>query len=36
MRLFRPKMYQKDIFSINYGNLKKMGIKYIIFDLLDT
>lgn len=36
MRLFRPKMYQKDIFSINYDNLKKIGIKYIIFDLDNT
>lgn len=36
MKLFKPKMYQKDIFSINYDLLKQFGIKYLIFDLDNT
>ena len=36
MKIFIPKMYQKDIFSINYENLKKLGYKLIIFDLDNT
>lgn len=31
-----PDMYQKDIFHINYQNLKKMGITCLIFDLDNT
>ncbi len=36
MRVYEPKMYVRDIFSINYDNLKKMDIKYLIFDLDNT
>lgn len=36
MNLFIPKIYQKDIFSINYQKLKKQGIKLLIFDLDNT
>lgn len=36
MKLFIPKMYQKDIFSINYDYLIKQGYKLIIFDLDNT
>ncbi|MBQ8471963.1 MAG: HAD-IIIA family hydrolase [Bacilli bacterium] len=35
MKLFIPKMYQKDIFSINYQKLKNK-YKLIIFDLDNT
>lgn len=31
-----PKCYYKDIFSINYDRLKKLGIKLLIFDLDNT
>lgn len=36
MKIFIPKMYQKDIFSINYQKIKKQGYKVIIFDLDNT
>ncbi len=36
MNLFIPKMYEKDIFSINYKKLKMDGYKVIIFDLDNT
>ena len=36
MNLFIPKMYQKDIFNINYQKLKKAGYKILIFDLDNT
>ena len=36
MNLFIPKMYVKDIFSINYNKLKNNGYKIIIFDLDNT
>ena len=36
MKNFKPTMYYKDIFSINYKKLKKMGIKCLIFDLDNT
>ena len=36
MSLFIPKMYQKDIFHIDYNLLKKKGYKIIIFDLDNT
>jgi len=36
MSVFIPKMYQKDIFSIDYKLLKKDGYKIIIFDLDNT
>ena len=36
MSLFIPKMYQKDIFSIDYKLLKEKNIKLIIFDLDNT
>ena len=29
-------MYQKDIFSINYDKLKKIGIKVLVYDLDNT
>lgn len=33
---FVPDMYQKDIYSINYSKLKKIGIKCLLFDLDNT
>lgn len=36
MGVFRPKMYYKSIFDINYDILKKKSIKVIIFDLDNT
>ena len=33
---FKPVMYKKNIFSINYDKLKEMGIKCLIFDLDNT
>lgn len=31
-----PDMYAKDIYNINYNKLKKMGKKYLFFDLDNT
>ena len=36
MNLFIPKMYKKDIFSIDYKKIIKDGYKIIIFDLDNT
>ena len=36
MNIFRPKMYKKNIFEIDYNKLKEMGIKCIVFDLDNT
>ena len=36
MGLFRPDIYKKTIFDINYRQLKKDGIKCLIFDLDNT
>ncbi len=36
MSKFKPKMYYKDIFSINYELLKKKKIHVLIFDLDNT
>lgn len=36
MSLFKPTMYKKNIFDINYQKLKEMGIKCLIFDLDNT
>lgn len=36
MKKFIPKIYQKDIFTINYDKLKENGIKCILFDLDNT
>ena len=36
MNLLRPNIYQKDIFSINYENLKKKNIKNLLFDIDNT
>lgn len=36
MNLFIPKMYQKNIFTINYNILKQNGIELLIFDLDNT
>ena len=36
MKVFIPKKYQKDIFSIDYQYLKDNGYKLIIFDLDNT
>lgn len=33
---FKPDMYKKDIYSIDYKKLKSMGIKCIMFDLDNT
>ncbi|MBQ6477344.1 MAG: HAD hydrolase-like protein [Bacilli bacterium] len=34
--LYKPSMYYKDIYSINYDKLKKDGITCLIFDLDNT
>jgi len=36
MGIFRPTMYKKDIFAIDYHKLKDMGIKCLVFDLDNT
>ncbi len=36
MNIFRPTMYRKDIFDINYQKLKEMGITCLVFDLDNT
>lgn len=36
MRIFKPNMYCKSIFDINYDKLKKMNIKCLLFDLDNT
>ena len=36
MGLFRPNIYKKNIYDINYGLLKEKGIKCLIFDLDNT
>ncbi len=36
MALFKPDMYKKNIFEINYEKLKKNGIKCLVFDLDNT
>ena len=36
MSIFKPKVYYKSIFDINYDLLKKKNIKVIIFDLDNT
>ena len=36
MGLFKPTMYKKNIFEINYQKLKTLGIRCLIFDLDNT
>lgn len=36
MSLFKPTIYKKDIFNIDYNNLKEKGIKCLVFDLDNT
>lgn len=36
MNKFKPTIYKKNIFSIDYKKLKKMGIKCLVFDLDNT
>lgn len=36
MAVFKPKRYYKNIFDINYDNLKNNGIKVLIYDLDNT
>ena len=36
MGIFKPRMYYKSIFDVNYDLLKKKNIKVIIFDLDNT
>lgn len=36
MGMFKPKMYKKNIFEINFDLLKEKGIKCLIFDLDNT
>ena len=36
MGIFKPTMYKKNIFEINYDKLKEMGIKCLVFDLDNT
>lgn len=35
-KLYKPTIYVKDIFSINYPALKKKKIKYLLFDIDNT
>ena len=34
--LYKPSMYYKDIYNINYDKLKKQGITCLVFDLDNT
>lgn len=36
MAYFKPDIYQKNIFDVNYSKLKKDGIKCLVFDLDNT
>ena len=36
MKNYYPKMYEKDVFSIDYNYLKKLGIKCLLIDLDNT
>ncbi|MCI6626967.1 MAG: YqeG family HAD IIIA-type phosphatase [Tenericutes bacterium] len=36
IELYKPDMYRKDIYDINYKKLKSYGIKCILFDLDNT
>ena len=36
IELFKPDMYVKDVYSIDYNKLKSYGIKCILFDLDNT
>ena len=36
MKRIIPDMYKKNIYEINYEKLKKMGKKYLFFDLDNT
>lgn len=36
MNLFRPNIYKKDVFDIDYNALKEKGIKCLVFDLDNT
>ena len=36
MHIFKPTMYKKNIFEINYNKLKEMGITCLVFDLDNT
>ena len=36
MGLFKPNIYKKNIFEVNYEKLKEKGIKCLIFDLDNT
>ena len=36
MGVFKPTMYKKNIFEINYQKLKELGIRCLVFDLDNT
>lgn len=36
MAIFKPNIYKKNIFEINYDKLKNQGIKCLVFDLDNT
>lgn len=36
MNIFKPDIYKKNIFEIDYKNLKQKGIKCLVFDLDNT
>lgn len=36
MKKYYPNMYKKSIYDINYKKLKKIGIKYLVYDLDNT
>ena len=36
MKELLPKVYKKDVYSINYESLKEKGINYLFFDMDNT
>ena len=36
LELYKPDMYKKDIYSIDYKKLRSYGIKCLLFDLDNT
>ena len=36
MSVYKPDIYTKNIYSINYDKLKELGVKYLVYDLDNT
>lgn len=36
MTVYKPDIYTKNIFSIDYDKLKELGVKYLVYDLDNT